>query len=107
MAEIVKFFLPLRLEYPFPYLETKQPVLEKLLMHFPTAAEKSVSNSALVGVAQWIECWPVNQRVASSIPSQGPCLGFGPCPQLGVCKRQPHIDVSLPLLLPSSLSKNK
>ena len=25
--------------------------------------------SALAGVAQWIEHWPVNQRVASSIPS--------------------------------------
>ena len=30
---------------------------------------------ALAGVAQWIECQPVNQRVASSIPSQGTCLG--------------------------------
>ena len=27
----------------------------------------------LSGVAQWIECWPENQRVASSIPSQGTC----------------------------------
>ena len=26
---------------------------------------------ALAGVAQWIECWPVNPRVASSIPSLG------------------------------------
>ena len=26
---------------------------------------------ALAGVAQWIECWPVNQRVTGSIPSQG------------------------------------
>ena len=34
---------------------------------------------ALVGVAQWIE--PVNQRVTSSIPSQGTCLGCGPGPQ--------------------------
>ena len=24
---------------------------------------------ALSGVAQWIECWPVNQRVMGSIPS--------------------------------------
>ena len=36
---------------------------------------------ALAGVAQWIECKPVNQRVAGSIPSQGTCLGFGPGPQ--------------------------
>ena len=28
---------------------------------------------ALAGVAQWIEFWPVNQRVAGSIPSQGTC----------------------------------
>ena len=25
---------------------------------------------ALAGEAQWIECWPVNQRVSGSIPSQ-------------------------------------
>ena len=31
--------------------------------------------SALAGVAQWIECRPVNQKVAGSIPSQGTCLG--------------------------------
>ena len=24
---------------------------------------------ALAGVAQWIKCWPVNQRVSGSIPS--------------------------------------
>ena len=30
------------------------------------------------GVAQWIECWPVHQRVTGSIPSQGTCLGCGP-----------------------------
>ena len=58
---------------------------------------------ALDGVAQWIECWPVNQRVTGSIPSQG----TGPGPQWGVHERQPHIDVSPPLLLPSPLSKNK
>ena len=36
---------------------------------------------ALAGVAQWIEHWPVNQRVAGSIPSQGTCLGGGSGPQ--------------------------
>ena len=35
-------------------------------------------NLALAGVVQWIEGRPVNQRVASSIPSQGTCLGCGP-----------------------------
>ena len=39
--------------------------------------------SALAAMAQWIEHWPVNQRIASSIPSQGTCLGCGPGPQLG------------------------
>ena len=38
--------------------------------------------SALAGVAQWIECRPVNHRVASSIPNQGTCLGCRPGPQL-------------------------
>ena len=31
--------------------------------------------TALDGVAQWIECQPVNPKVTSSIPSQGTCLG--------------------------------
>ena len=35
---------------------------------------------ALAGVAQQIEYWPANQRVASSIPSQGTCLGYMPDP---------------------------
>ena len=33
------------------------------------------STTCLGGVAQWTECLPVNQKVASSIPSQGTCLG--------------------------------
>ena len=56
--------------------------------------------SALAGVAQWIECLPANQRVTSSIPSQGTCLDCRPGPQFGVRERQPHTDVSLPLCLP-------
>ena len=56
---------------------------------------------ALAGVAQWIECQPANQTVAVLIASEGTCLGCGPGPQLGVHKRHPHTDVSLPL------SKNK
>ena len=42
---------------------------------------KEMRYSALAGVAQWIECWPVNQRVSGSIPSQGTCLGCRPGPQ--------------------------
>ena len=52
--------------------------------------------------------WATKQRVASSIPSQGTCLGGRPGPQWGPRERQPHTDVSLPLFLPSfPLSKNK
>ena len=36
---------------------------------------------ALAGVAQWIELWPANQRVAGLIPSQGTWPGCGPGPQ--------------------------
>ena len=36
---------------------------------------------ALDGVAQWIECWTVNQWITSSIPSQSTCLGCWPGPQ--------------------------
>ena len=62
----------------------------------------------MAGVAQWTECQPVNQRVAGLIPSQGTCLGCRPGPQYGACKREAHIDVSLPLFFPPVLlSKNK
>ena len=66
-------------------------------------------NSALAGVAQWIEHWPPNQKVTSLIPSQGTCLGCRPGPWLGACERQminvslTH-DVSLSLFLPHFLS---
>ena len=53
--------------------------------------------NTLAGVAQWIECWPESRKAADSIPSQDTRLGCRPGPLLGVCKRQPHIDVSLPL----------
>ena len=70
--------------------------------------------TALAGVAQWVECQPANRKVASSLPSQGTCLGYRPGPQLAARKRQ-LIDVSLthqyfsPLSpsLPSSLKINK
>ena len=51
--------------------------------------------TALAGVVQWIECQPVNQKVAGAIPSPGICLGCGPGPWLGACKRQ-MTDVSSP-----------
>ena len=33
-----------------------------------------ISIHALANMAQWIECQPVNQRVAGSIPDWGTCL---------------------------------
>ena len=50
-------------------------------------------------VAQWIECWPENQGVPSSIPNEGTCLCCGLGPQQGALKRQLHTDVSLSLFL--------
>ena len=69
-----------------------------------TSNDEDNNSVALAGVAQWIEHGTANQRVAGSIPSQGTCLGCRPGPQQGVCKRQPHIDVSLPLFLLPFLS---
>ena len=43
----------------------------------PTLSEKL----KLAGVAQWIECGPVNQGVTGLIPSRGTCLGCGPGPR--------------------------
>ena len=65
--------------------------------------------SALAAVAQWIELWPANQRVASSIPSQSTCLGCRPGPQWegGMWEATTHWHFS-PSLSPSfPLSKNK
>ena len=62
---------------------------------------------ARAGVVQWIEHWPVNQRVASLICSQGTFLGCRPGPRHGAHERQPHTGVSLLLFLSSPLSKNK
>ena len=65
----------------------------------PLFKKKIADIDALASVAQWSECWPVNQKVAGSIPSQGTCLGCRLGPQLGLCERQPidlsHVDVSL------------
>ena len=67
---------------------------------------------ALALVAQQIELWPVNQRVAGSIPGQDTCLGYEPGPLLGVCEKPIDVPLtsvflSLSFSLPSPLSKNK
>ena len=54
----------------------------------------------MAGVAQWTEHQPASQGVIGSIPSQDTCMGGRPSPRLEAHKRQPHIDVSLPLFLP-------
>ena len=39
------------------------------------------NKTALAVVAQWIELWPVNQKVTGSIPSQDTLLDCRPAPQ--------------------------
>ena len=62
---------------------------------------------ALAGVAEWIVHRPANQRVLGSIPHQAQAWVAGQVPRSGAHERQPHIDISLLLSLPSPLSKNK
>ena len=64
---------------------------------------KKLNKFTLAGVAQWTEWQLANQRVIGLISNQGTCLGCGSGPQEGALKRQPYIDVSLPLSLPSPL----
>ena len=61
-------------------LEQKEEINIQPEQNEETRIQKN-EERALAGVAQWIECWPANQRVSGSIPSQGTCLGFGPGPQ--------------------------
>ena len=76
-------------------LKKKRMSLSKFISsHFYCYCPNSNDLLALAGVAQWIECQPMNQKVAGSIPSQGTCLDCGPGLQLRAYKRQP--DVSLP-----------
>ena len=59
-------------------------------------------------VSQWIEHQPTNQRVTSSIPSQGTCLGVGQVPNRGHGRdNHPLMLLSLSFSFPSPLSKNK
>ena len=53
--------------------------LELVISHCTVLITKVLP--ALAGVAEWIEYRPVNQKVASWIPSWGTCLGCGPDPQ--------------------------
>ena len=59
----------------------------------------------MAGVAQWIECEPVDQWVAGLIPSQGTCLGCRPGPQLGTCEGNHTLMFLSSFSFPSPLSK--
>ena len=65
--------------------------------------------STQASVAQWIECWPANQRITGSIPSEGTCLGCAGQDLSRGHMRSNHTSMflSLSLSLPSPLSKNK
>ena len=74
--------------------------------------KKKKCGLALAGVAQWIESWPVSQKVTGLVPGQDTGLSCGPSPQLGVCKRQPIVSLtyryfSLSPSLPRFLKINK
>ena len=66
---------------------------------------------ALAHVTQWIECWPANQGVCGSIPSQGTCLGCGPGRTSSSRRRVKGIltlmCLSLSFSLPAPLSRRK
>ena len=83
------------------YMESKKKKANEQTKQKQT---QDIERTAQAGAAHWTEHRPANQRVTSSIPSQGTCLGCRPGPQEGAHERQPHTDVSLPLFLPPSPS---
>ena len=80
--------------------------MRPLMCIFTTSGESKIIFLALAGVAQWTEHRPVNQRVASSIPGQGTCLGCGPRSNLPMFPRI-SMFLCLSFFLPSILSKSK
>ena len=67
------------------------------MLYFPRSEKvllrTEAPGPASAAVAQWIEHWPVDQKVASLIPGQGTCLGCRAGPQLGAHKRQLALPV--------------
>ena len=45
--------------------------MQKGGLQFSLCINSLKAKKTLAGVAQWVEHWPENQRVAGSIPSQG------------------------------------
>ena len=62
---------------------------------------------ALAAVAQWIEQGPANQRSPVQFPVRAHGWVAGQVPSQGCRRGNKHIDVPLPLSLPSPLSRNK
>ena len=70
-------------------------------LHFKTPQVLS-----LAGVAQRIECWPMNLKITSSIPSQGTCRVVGQVPSRGLMRgNHTLMFLSLSFSLPFSLKK--
>ena len=105
----INFQISLRLfKHPFIFLFFYgEFVLRPISCAQKHLGQKCLWGPGWCGSVDW--AWPADQRVSSSIPSQGTCLGCKPGSQCGAWERQPHIDVSLPLfLLPfPSLKINK
>ena len=84
--------------YLFYHLHNLTLPLLLIHLHFPILTSShnyfKVKFISLAGVAQWIEPWPVNQKVASSIPTHGTCLGCGARSLVGACERQ-QMNISL------------
>ena len=82
------------------WLRPKARVWSLSLLSLSSISIWSIKKSfgALAGVAQWIECQPVNQSITGSIPSQSTCLGCGPGPQYGHTRGN-HTVIFLSLFL--------
>ena len=57
------------------------PVFGGSLLIFRNIYIEIFVHVALAGVAQWIECWSLNQKAACLIPSHSTCLCHGPGPE--------------------------
>ena len=55
----------------------------------------------LASMAQLVECWPMNQKVAGSIPSQGTCLSCRFSPLLGHVQEATNRCFSLTSIFPT------
>ena len=72
-----------------------------------------IKDQALTGVAQLVEHHPTKQKVASSIPGQGTCHGYGPVPSWRHVRGSQSLDWCFSLtsmfisLLPLSLKTYK